>query len=103
MRMNIVIYPMGARPSPENGQKILWCPGDPTKKKGPRQIWRSPSYNKFRKEGAYAAFFTLSTATATRFESGWNASPASFKKVSVFFDVCETNESKPLRAISPCN
>jgi len=35
----------------------------------------------------YAAIFTFSTATATRFEIGWATSPASFSIASVFFDV----------------
>lgn len=45
----------------------------------------------------YAAIFTFSTATATRFEIGWATSPASFSIASVFFDVCATTESNAER------
>ena len=39
---------------------------------------------------AYAAVLNFSTATATRFDSGWNASPASFSEISAFFDAWAT-------------
>lgn len=73
-----------------------------------RRLWFRPTKRAATREGGrpfdddgrgagYAAILIFSAATAARFWSGWAISPASFRTVSVFFEVSATSASNAAR------
>jgi len=78
------------------GSGLVPQPGEAEQKGRPRM---ATALDRFRQDRwpVQAAVLIFSIATATRFETGCAASPASLMNASVFFEVSATIESNALR------